>query len=102
MSRRLTFSLDIYSYTKGTESKITLTTNDDGEFSIDIPNFIGEIAVDNGSVSDFDRSPDPDGDDQALGPNQRIPIRLRGNEVDADNEFIIRNGKVSGFCIGRC
>lgn len=42
-------------------------------------------------IVDWDTSldSDGDGDDSALGPNGRIPIILREEELDEDNEFVI-------------
>src|SRR5690606_37828324 len=43
------------------------------------------------SVSDYDHSTDasdPDGDDSAAGPNNRIPVILLPAEADMDNNFI--------------
>jgi hypothetical protein len=45
------------------------------------------------AVSDYDVTPDPDGDDRSLGPNHTIPIRLKNNEVDDDNDFVVSINK---------
>lgn len=44
-------------------------------------------------LSDYDVTPDPDGDDRSLGANGLIPIRLRANEADDNNEFLISINK---------
>ena len=41
------------------------------------------------NISDYDFTPDPDGDDSNLGPNGKIPIRIITGEVDADNNFLV-------------
>ncbi len=41
-----------------------------------------------GNLSDFDATPDPDGDDSADGPDNNIPVILDPNESDVDNNFI--------------
>ena len=43
------------------------------------------------SVSDFDETtapPDTDGDDQADGPDDEIPVTLNPGEVDTENDFV--------------
>jgi hypothetical protein len=40
------------------------------------------------NVKDYDETPDPDGDDSNLGPNRVIPVVLKTNETDADNNFV--------------
>jgi hypothetical protein len=41
-----------------------------------------------GNVSDFDNTPDPDGDDSADGPDNQIPVNLTPLENDSNNDFI--------------
>ena len=52
------------------------------------------------SVRDYDNSinaNDMDGDDEILGPNDRIPVILFPGESDSDNNFIeAQNGSISG------
>ncbi len=60
-----------------------------------VPNFDGELhhlhfdTFDIDYISDYDQSPDPDGDDQSDGGDGNIPIRLKLGEHDADNNFIL-------------
>ncbi len=55
------------------------------------------------SISDYDHSTgsDPDGDDQADGPDDEIPVTLLAGENDDDNNFIEAAipGSVSGFVV---
>lgn len=39
-------------------------------------------------LSDFDYSPDPEGDDSADGPDNEIPVLLSACEADTDNSFL--------------
>ncbi|MBK9981418.1 MAG: hypothetical protein IPP15_03160 [Saprospiraceae bacterium] len=41
-----------------------------------------------GELSDYDVTPDPDGDDSADGPDNQIPVNLTAAENDSDNNFI--------------
>ena len=41
-----------------------------------------------GNLSDYDESPDPDGDDSSDGPDGEIPVVLIQGEADSDNNFI--------------
>ncbi len=41
-----------------------------------------------GELSDFDSTPDPDGDDSGDGPDNQIPVNLTAAENDSDNNFI--------------
>ncbi|MEP6647242.1 MAG: hypothetical protein ABJC12_09130 [Saprospiraceae bacterium] len=41
-----------------------------------------------GNLSDFDSTPDPDGDDSSDGPDNQIPVVLSPGENDLDNNFI--------------
>jgi hypothetical protein len=41
-----------------------------------------------GSQSDFDTTPDPDGDDSSEGPDNQIPVILSQSENDVDNNFV--------------
>ncbi|MGB4850000.1 MAG: SdrD B-like domain-containing protein [Saprospiraceae bacterium] len=41
-----------------------------------------------GELSDFDSTPDPDGDDSGDGPDNQIPVNLTAAENDGDNNFI--------------
>ncbi|MEP6796120.1 MAG: SdrD B-like domain-containing protein, partial [Saprospiraceae bacterium] len=41
-----------------------------------------------GDLSDFDSTPDPDGDDSGDGPDNQIPVNLTAAENDGDNNFI--------------
>jgi len=91
------FGVSIKSFTVGTEQYQSMAIDANGDFTLNTSNFIGEIQVLLGSVSDFDSSPDPDGDDQALGANNVIPIRLISNEEDEDNNFVIGKGSIGGF-----
>ncbi len=50
---------------------------------------IKEIQLPNyGDLSDWDMTPDPDGDDSAQGPDNNIPVVLTPNEADNDNNFV--------------
>lgn len=57
----------------------------------DIPNSKYNIYIDtfgfNNSISDYDMTPDPDGDDSALGANKTIPAVVTDGESDEDNNF---------------
>jgi|GEM_PF-3620613 len=83
-------------FTSSNSQITSLFTSINGEITFTTGNFIGELSVGQGSVSDFDSSPDPDGDDSNLGPNGVIPIRLTAGEVDEDNEFVVSYGEISG------
>lgn len=64
--------------------------NQNGEFSIERQNGHGELWTDFYAwIDDYDRSPDPDGDDSNLGPNGKIPYFINSYEVDDDNNFVI-------------
>jgi hypothetical protein len=41
-----------------------------------------------GSLSDYDTSPDPDGDDSSDGPDNQIPVTLSQGENDINNDFV--------------
>jgi hypothetical protein len=41
-----------------------------------------------GNLSDFDSSPDPDGDDTSDGSDNQVPVALSQGENDVDNNFI--------------
>jgi len=41
-----------------------------------------------GNASDYDATPDPDGDDSADGPDNQIPVALSQVENDGDNNFV--------------
>jgi hypothetical protein len=48
-----------------------------------------EIQPDNyENFSDYDHSPDPDGDDSDQGPDNNIPVTVTPGEADLDNNFI--------------
>lgn len=46
---------------------------------------------------DWDTSPDPDGDDSALGSNEFIPVIVHKGEDDLDNEFVVEYVNRSNF-----
>jgi len=41
-----------------------------------------------GNLSDYDATPDPDGDDSGDGPDDQIPVTLSQSESDMDNNFV--------------
>lgn len=70
-------------------------TDHNGHFNLDnVPNLHGYLKHNKsdtysvGFTSDYDHSPDPDGDDQLQGGNGKIPIRLKIDEHDEDNNFV--------------
>lgn len=69
-------------------------TEADGSFSYTLENTVIDaylITLAAGdAVSDYDATPDPDGDDSAEGPNERVPLGISFNEVDSDNNFVLR------------
>jgi hypothetical protein len=89
-------------YSNGTSSP-SYATGNDGVFSVDQElNSFGKLSVSSqGSlvgVSDYDASPDPEGNDSALGPNMEIPMRLKDGENDADNNFVFYIKKSRIIC----
>ncbi|MDX1406748.1 MAG: SpaA isopeptide-forming pilin-related protein, partial [Saprospiraceae bacterium] len=48
------------------------------------------------SISDFDQTPDPDGNDNAEGADDDIPVVVAPGEDDLDNHFV--NGKPGTIC----
>jgi protocatechuate 3,4-dioxygenase beta subunit len=48
------------------------------------------------SISDYDNTPDPDGDDSAEGPDNNIPVTVSASEDDNDNNFV--NGRPGAIC----
>ena len=83
----------------------TVVTNSDGEF------FMFNVEPDDyvlietqpflhSSISDYDHTPDPDGDDSASGPDDAIPLTLLPAEFDLNNIFIDgRPGEISGVVL---
>ena len=81
----------------------TVTTDVNGEFSFSGLPPGGYLIVEvqpalYSSLADYDQSPDPDGDDQASGPNNMIPVVLTPGELDTDNDFMEgRPGEITGY-----
>ncbi|MDX1407651.1 MAG: hypothetical protein R3330_05940, partial [Saprospiraceae bacterium] len=48
------------------------------------------------SISDYDDTPDPDGDDSSEGPDNDIPVTVDPGEADDDNNFM--NGRPGSIC----
>jgi len=86
------------------EASFQTDLDEDGKFRIGILNSVldGTLSLTGSGItfiSDYDESPDPEGDDSSDGPNGIIPIELSFNEDDSDNNFVIRQlerGTVSG------
>ncbi len=79
----------------GGDTLVTSTTTDlvDGSFcfteQLPCHYVLVEIQAANFfDISDFDSSPDPDGDDSADGPDNQIPVDLSQSENDMDNDFV--------------
>ncbi len=77
----------------------SVCTNENGAYKSDndLQNYLGTINIgdqnwyglyNDGIIRSVDESPDPDGDDSSQGANLSIPIRLKRNEIDADNNFV--------------
>ena len=85
----------VYGHTYNNTPPKTITTDQNGKYKTanDVLPYLGAIEFSNKliftAVSDYDVTPDSDGDDRSLGPNYTIPIRLKNNEVDDDNDFVV-------------
>lgn len=83
------------------EKQVAIEVEADGTFSHEFTNaiFDGYLSFDlleYDPVSDFDQSPDPDGDDSSEGANHLIPIELSFDEIDNDNNFIVSRNSFTG------
>lgn len=83
------------------QKRIAIEIEADGTFSHKFTNavFDGYLTFDLSeydSVSDFDHSPDPDGDDSSEGANYLIPVELSFDEIDSDNNFIVSRNNFTG------
>ncbi|HMR86634.1 MAG TPA: hypothetical protein PKD51_00695 [Saprospiraceae bacterium] len=85
----------LYGHSYNNTPRKTITTDENGRYRTanDVLPHLGTVEFDNKlfftAVSDYDVTPDPDGDDLSLGSNYTIPIRLKNNEVDDDNDFVV-------------
>jgi hypothetical protein len=89
----------LYGHTYKSTPRKNITTDENGRYRTanDVLPYLGTVEFSNKlfltPVSDYDATPDPDGDDRSLGPNYTIPIRLKNNEVDDDNDFVVSINK---------
>jgi len=81
-------------FISGVEVSISTDVNGSYSFPTRSLSMFGIIAItqtpDIEFVSDYDHTPDPDGDDTFMGPDGRIPYQLQFEETDSDNNFVIR------------
>ena len=89
----------LYGHTYNNTQVQSITTDENGIYKTEnnVLPYLGTVELSNklifSAVSDYDATPDPDGDDSSLGPNYKIPIRLKSNEFDDNNDFVISINK---------